>query len=82
MDGGEGVAEVENKLNNLQSEGYEMASVIGGHRAHNRIVVMRSMPPMPPTAADVLSEMNRRSGADAVSDSDIDNFGPTIGGLQ
>jgi hypothetical protein len=79
-----GAGEVETNLNELQAAGYELAHAINGHRAHNRIVIMRSMPPMPPTAQDVLSEINRRREGlkNAASDKDIDNFGPTMGSMQ
>jgi hypothetical protein len=83
-DGGD--FDLDAELNTLQSTGYELAYVIPGHRAHNRVVVMRSVPPLAPVAADVVTEMERRASESKApgiaAQKDVDDFGPTMGGLQ
>jgi hypothetical protein len=79
----DGIApDLEDSLNKYQCAGYEMAHTIPGHRSHNRIVVMRSVPPIPPTPIDILLEANRRIKETKGAETAEDTIGPTLGGMQ
>lgn len=68
--------EIEGRLNRAQAEGYEMTAVHPSGR-----VIMRSVPPVPITARDVLSELYKRQEEDGIVVAD-DKIGPTMGGMQ
>lgn len=67
-------------MNTQCKAGYELAYVIPGHNQHNRVVVLRAVPPPTPNAADVIEELNLRTAAcKDKKDVNIDEIGPTIG---
>lgn len=61
---------IETWLNDNQKRGYEMTA------AHNGLIIMRAVPPQPPTARDVITEVLRRQKEAS------DEIGPTIGPVQ
>ena len=81
IDGDKEANSIELSLNQMQGRGYEMTAVIGN------LIILRSMPPVPPTNSDVVNEflarkerVEKRSDIKNFNIDDVDeDFGPTVG---
>jgi hypothetical protein len=69
--------ELEDKINELQKDGYELVYVIPGP---SPVVVMRSVPPMAPSAVDIIQEIKKREATkdnDNAAVKNLEDFEPT-----